>query len=91
VERGNVSPENLPEIYPWARYWQSWAGAVYLKAYLERVLEDGAAPAEGDGLWFLLDCFVLEKAIYEIGYELNNRRAWLRIPLTGILQILGKE
>jgi len=36
----------------------------------------------------LLDAFVLEKAVYELNYELNNRPDWVRIPLRGILQLL---
>jgi maltose alpha-D-glucosyltransferase/alpha-amylase len=37
----------------------------------------------------MLDALVLEKAIYELGYELNNRPDWVRIPLQGILDLLG--
>jgi maltose alpha-D-glucosyltransferase/alpha-amylase len=33
---------------------------------------------------------VLEKAVYELGYELNNRPDWVRIPLQGILHLLGE-
>jgi maltose alpha-D-glucosyltransferase / alpha-amylase len=36
----------------------------------------------------LLDAHLLEKAVYEIGYELNNRPDWVRIPVRGVLEIL---
>ena len=40
-------------------------------------------------LQILLDAFVLEKAIYELRYEFNNRPDWVHIPLRGILQLLA--
>ena len=39
----------------------------------------------------LLRIFLLEKAIYELGYELNNRPDWVQIPLRGTLDILGER
>jgi maltose alpha-D-glucosyltransferase/alpha-amylase len=37
----------------------------------------------------LLDVYLLEKALYEMRYELDNRPGWVGIPLTGILGLLG--
>jgi predicted trehalose synthase len=37
----------------------------------------------------LLDALLMEKAVYEVGYELNNRPEWLRLPLYGIADMLG--
>ncbi|OQA42852.1 MAG: Maltokinase [Chloroflexi bacterium ADurb.Bin325] len=69
----------------WARYWHLWVSMAYLQAYLAAA--DGAAfmPA-ADDLKLLLDIYLVEKAIYELGYELNNRPGWVKIPLQGILQ-----
>ena len=39
----------------------------------------------------LLNIFLLEKAIYELNYELNNRPEWVDIPLDGILEIVGRQ
>jgi maltose alpha-D-glucosyltransferase/alpha-amylase len=36
----------------------------------------------------LLDFYLLDKAVYELAYELNNRPDWIRIPFQGILQLL---
>jgi maltose alpha-D-glucosyltransferase/alpha-amylase len=74
----------------WAIFWQRWTSAAFLRAYLAA---GGAAlvPAEPGPLAAFLDPFVLEKACYELVYELNNRPEWVRIPLRGILSLLGQE
>jgi predicted trehalose synthase len=40
-------------------------------------------------LAWLLDLFLLDKALYELNYELNNRPEWARIPLRGLSELLG--
>ena len=45
-------------------------------------------PADRQAAERMLDFFLLEKALYEIEYELAHRPDWLRVPLTGILRIL---
>ena len=48
------------------------------------------APPEGAARRAMLDFYLLEKCIYEIGYELNNRPDWLPIPLEGLAGLLGE-
>jgi maltose alpha-D-glucosyltransferase/alpha-amylase len=81
--------EDLPALEPWARYWQLWASSAFLKAYLKTAATGGFLPRSREELAALLDAYTLEKAIYELGYELNNRPDWVVIPLEGILQILA--
>jgi maltose alpha-D-glucosyltransferase/alpha-amylase len=38
----------------------------------------------------MLEAYLLDKAIYEIGYELNNRPAWVGLPLRGVLELMGE-
>jgi maltose alpha-D-glucosyltransferase/alpha-amylase len=45
-------------------------------------------PRNRGELEVLLDAYLLDKAIYEIGYELNNRPTWLSIPFNGVLQLM---
>jgi maltose alpha-D-glucosyltransferase/alpha-amylase len=78
----------LARLEPWARIWHLCASSAFLRAYFAGV--DGAlfvpaAPAERDEL---LEMFVLDKALYELNYELNNRPDWALIPLRGILNLL---
>jgi len=86
---GIVSPESLPALESWALYWERWVSAAFLQAYLRRAQAASFLPASVEENEILLDSYLLEKAVYELGYELNNRPDWVRIPLQGIRQILG--
>jgi len=83
-----IRPEDFGLLETWARLWQVWVSATYLKAYLTATAESDFLPKTQNELQILLDAYALQKAVYELGYELNNRPAWIRIPLEGILQIL---
>ncbi len=79
------------ELRAWAnraQYWQKWVSAAFLKAYLEVSENSIVIPQDRGELALLLDLYLLDKAIYELGYELNNRPTWVRIPLNGIAQLL---
>jgi maltose alpha-D-glucosyltransferase/alpha-amylase len=78
-----------PELEPWARAWHRWVSVAYLKTYLEVAADAPFIPASPDELRLLLDVYLIEKAVYELGYELNNRPGWSRIPLQGILQTVA--
>lgn len=82
-------PEDVPKLEPMLRNWEAEVGRVFLAAYAETVPDSGliAAPMPLRGL---LDLFLLEKLLYEVRYELDNRPAWVVIPLRGILEIMHK-
>ena len=69
-----------------AREWEDNAGRVFLRAYLDAVGDMRLLPPEGAELRTVLRAFVLDKACYELGYELNNRPDWLAIPIEGVLR-----
>jgi maltose alpha-D-glucosyltransferase / alpha-amylase len=75
-------------VQAWLPYWQAWVSRTFLKAYLDTAGTAPFLPTSPDELRIMLDAYVLEKATYELSYELNNRPAWVRIPLLGILQQL---
>jgi maltose alpha-D-glucosyltransferase/alpha-amylase len=71
----------------WAQAWQNCVAGEFLAAYRETI---GAAPdllPVTQETQKLLEGYLLEKALYELLYELNNRPAWVRIPLAGILSL----
>jgi maltose alpha-D-glucosyltransferase/alpha-amylase len=71
--------------------WRDRATAAFLGAYWETMGRARLWPADRAMAGRLLNFFVLEKAIYEIEYELAHRPDWLRVPLTGALRILSQQ
>ena len=69
----------------WARCWHSSASAAFLQAYRQTMAANSAILPTGPECQSLFGAYMLEKALYELVYELNNRPAWVRIPLAGIL------
>jgi maltose alpha-D-glucosyltransferase / alpha-amylase len=45
-------------------------------------------PQNSEDFQIMLEAYLLDKAVYEIGYELNNRPTWVVIPVRGIKHIL---
>jgi len=91
VRSGSLAGQDFSSMRQWASLWQRWTSASFLKEYLTVVANAPFVPQNREELQVLLDAFVLEKAIYELGYELNNRPAWVGIPLRGIESVLGVE
>jgi maltose alpha-D-glucosyltransferase/alpha-amylase len=81
--------DTVPLLERWAQFWYTWVAAEFLKTYLNIITLPGLVPENPEHLKVLLDAFLLDKAIYEIGYELNNRPDWVRVPIQGVLQMLA--
>ncbi len=75
----------------WARAWTRQVAGAYLDAYLQTVAGAPFIPRDRAQLARLLAYYELEKVVYEVGYELNNRPDWLDIPLRGLLAVAGLE
>jgi trehalose synthase-fused probable maltokinase len=80
---------DVPGLEPWARLWHHAVSAAFLRSYLATAGTAPFLPRSPDERQGLLDTFLLDKAVYELAYELNNRPAWVRIPVEGILQLLS--
>ena len=74
---------------PWARTWRDWTARAFLDEYRATAAGAGFLPAEPARLQRLLDLFTLEKAFYELAYELDDRPRWAGIPLEGLLDLLS--
>ena len=90
LRSGALGGRDFASMEPWATMWQEWTAWAFVKGYLETAGDSPIVPKDLGELKALLDAFVLDKAIYELGYELNNRPDWVTIPLHGIEQIVGR-
>jgi maltose alpha-D-glucosyltransferase/alpha-amylase len=72
----------------WADAWFDGAAAQFWGGYSERARGALFLPPERHDVATLLRFFLLEKCIYEVGYELNNRPDWLEIPAHGLLALM---
>jgi trehalose synthase-fused probable maltokinase len=70
--------------------WEARARDEFLAGYLERV-DPALLPPGQEAVKRLLAVFELEKAVYELEYELNNRPDWVGIPVAGIVRLLDGE
>jgi maltose alpha-D-glucosyltransferase / alpha-amylase len=73
----------------WADAWEREIREIFISAYLDGSSEAAFLPAQRDTLDRVLAVFELEKAVYELGYEMNNRPDWIWVPALGIQKILG--
>jgi maltose alpha-D-glucosyltransferase/alpha-amylase len=80
--------QQTPELGRWARLWRTWVSTAYLRSYLTVAKNGVFLPQAHEEIEFLLNAYLLQKALYELAYELNNRPKWVRIPLQGILELL---
>jgi maltose alpha-D-glucosyltransferase/alpha-amylase len=80
--------EDLVSLKPWALLWEQTVSSAFLSAYRETAAAGNILPRAEEDFRRLLDACVIEKAFYELTYELNNRPGWIRIPLAGILALV---
>ena len=76
-----------PSLTQWSRAWEHCASNEFLHNYREVIAQEPDLLPPTHGTQTLLEAFVLEKALYELLYELNNRPAWILIPIEGILSL----
>ncbi|MEP6699353.1 MAG: maltose alpha-D-glucosyltransferase [Verrucomicrobiota bacterium] len=80
---------DIPFLERWADLWYRQMSSVFLQGYLKATKGASFIPQREADRRVLLEAYLLDKAVYEIGYELNHRPDWALIPIRGIKHILG--
>jgi maltose alpha-D-glucosyltransferase/alpha-amylase len=86
-----VAPDEQGKLGAALAEWRDRAAAAFLDTYREIMTNQRLWPADPHAAEQMLNFFLLEKAFYEIEYELAHRPEWLRVPLTGVLRILSQQ
>jgi len=86
--QNKITGEN-EDLEHWAKLWTYYVSKTFLAAYLEHIESSDIIPKDKEEINKLLSIYLLEKSVYEVGYEINNRPDWLAIPLKGILYEIG--
>jgi maltose alpha-D-glucosyltransferase/alpha-amylase len=83
LRRLNGDATHDPRLSAPAAAWERDTRAAFLQAYAE-----AGTGAGGPAIDALREWFEIEKALYELRYELDNRTDWAEVPLRGLLDLL---
>ena len=86
LEKASVEDREL--LTPWAETWAKTVIQTYLDAYFQAAEGQGFIPDDTEAARLLLDLHILDKALYEIGYELSYRPHQVSIPLMAVGRLL---
>jgi maltose alpha-D-glucosyltransferase/alpha-amylase len=75
----------------WAELWSTWMSAQFLEGYFRTSRSASYLPKDKTDLTILLKVFLLEKALYEIEYELGHRPDWIHIPIDAVIRMIDSE
>ncbi len=88
-------PADRARLQPYAQAWRAAAGEAFLDSYFATVSAPKARarvqPADASSAQPLLDLFVIEKALYEVRYEIASRPDWVGVPLAGLTAMLDES
>ena len=84
IQHGATHPDDIPLLEPWLEAWYIYVSGSYLKGYLHEMNDSPLVPKDKTELAIMLRCFLIQKVVHELGYELNNRPDQVDISLRGI-------
>lgn len=83
--------DELDKFIPWAQVCETWTSVAFMQGYLQSAQGQAFMPASHAECFDMLLPFIIDKAVYEINYEVNNRPDWLGIPVTSLLEDLRQR
>jgi maltose alpha-D-glucosyltransferase/alpha-amylase len=86
---GRVRPEDRPRLLGWGRFWASWASARFVRSYFTGMAGTDLLPTDPAACRDMLEVFVLERAVRELGQDLEARPGAVAIPLGGIIDMIA--
>jgi maltose alpha-D-glucosyltransferase / alpha-amylase len=86
----SIRSEDKEYLGGWLEIWYKHISNKFIEAYIESSSDSSYLPKEQEQVEALLNVFILEKAVYEIGYEINNRPEWTLIPLRSLVEIVNR-
>ena len=89
-ERAEPDSDEWERLQPWADTWEALARDRFLASYLRKSHEGRFLAQDRATLGALLDFFEIDKALYELEYELGHRPEWVRIPAAGIARVIER-
>ncbi|HSF49011.1 MAG TPA: putative maltokinase, partial [Burkholderiales bacterium] len=84
-------PEDRAPLALVAKTWEQESAHAFLAGYREGVAESVSYPEDAEDTERLIRLFTLEKALYELRYELDNRPAWVGVPIGGLLELAQRQ
>jgi maltose alpha-D-glucosyltransferase/alpha-amylase len=89
ADSGVVRSTDLRRLEEWGRRWYHWVSIAFSRAYQKAAEGGHFLPGTEREYRVLMRAFLLEKALYEVAYELENQPSWTGIPLQGIRDLLA--
>jgi maltose alpha-D-glucosyltransferase/alpha-amylase len=89
TEHGSLQEGQTKAAASWQRYWSAWNSVAFLRSYLESSQGAPYLPPNETDLRILMEAAMLRSAVYKVGYELQNRPDWAKIPLQAILDLMS--